>query len=398
MTLHLIYPRQTLENSNSFLTFRAYDYSSAPQIGAGNIRSAVQRSAGDLSSGTTPEQQSITRSLTEAITGSGAGAGDATGIGAVSLYLPQNLEYSYGANWKGIQFGALGAMFEKGQSLGDAFGQAAKVGASTLGSVLGDTAGKAFDSIIPKAQGLDTDSVLGASFGITFNDNTLQTFEKMETRTFDFKFIMVARDAAEELEIKQIIKFFKVAMHPDSTSNGKNNTIFLKYPYIFRIIPAGYKNTTTQRSGNNFRNTISSQNYSSFLPNTRYCGLKGMSVSYTPNNVVSLTPNNFVTAVSLSLSFIELTNLTRKDIVDVEDATELSGYTGRDTMNNKPDQLGPNLINSGTGRDGTFGEGTRGFGMPSNPPLRANPSQRNFGSGRDGTFGAGTYGRGRPSG
>ena len=50
MTLHLIYPRQTLENSNAFLTFRAYDYSSAPQVGAGNIRSAVQRSAGDLSS------------------------------------------------------------------------------------------------------------------------------------------------------------------------------------------------------------------------------------------------------------------------------------------------------------------------------------------------------------
>ena len=205
---------------------------------------------------------------------------------------------------------------------------------------------------------------------------------------------MVARDASEESEIKQIIKFFKVAMHPDSTSNGKNNTIFLKYPYIFRIIPAGYKNTSTQRSGQNFRTTAASQNFSSFLPNTRYCGLKGMSVSYTPNNVVSLTPNNFVTAVTLSLSFIELTNLTRQDIIDVEDSTELTGYTGNST----PDQLGPNQRNTGSGRDGTFGEGTRGAGLPSNPPLRANPSQRNFGSGRDGTFGAGTYGRGRPSG
>ena len=326
-------------------------------------------------------------------TGSGAGAGDATGIGAVSLYLPQNLEYSYGANWKGIQFGALGAAFEKGQTVGSALGQASKVGAGTGLAVLGDTFGDAL-SVVPKTQGLDTDSVLGAAFGITFNDNTLQTFEKMETRTFDFKFIMVARDASEESEIKQIIKFFKVAMHPDSTSNGKNNTIFLKYPYIFRIIPAGYKNTSTQRSGQNFRTTAASQNFSSFLPNTRYCGLKAMNVSYTPNNVVSLTPNNFVTAVTLSLSFIELTNLTRQDIIDVEDSTELTGYTGNST----PDQLGPNQRNTGSGRDGTFGEGTRGAGLPSNPPLRANPSQRNFGSGRDGTFGAGTYGRGRPSG
>ena len=393
MTLHLIYPRQTLENSNAFLTFRAYDYSSAPQIGAGNIRSAVQRSAGGLASGTTLDNVSTDIGTAFEGTGTGAGAGDATGIGAVSLYLPQNLEYSYGANWKGIQFGALGAAFQKGQSVGDALGQASKVGGATLAGVLGDALGDAL-SVVPKTQGLDTDSVLGAAFGITFNDNTLQTFEKMETRTFDFKFIMVARDASEESEIKQIIKFFKVAMHPDSTSNGKNNTIFLKYPYIFRIIPAGYKNTSTQRSGQNFRTTAASQNFSSFLPNTRYCGLKGMSVSYTPNNVVSLTPNNFVTAVTLSLSFIELTNLTRQDIIDVEDSTELTGYTGNST----PDQLGPNQRNTGSGRDGTFGEGTRGAGLPSNPPLRANPSQRNFGSGRDGTFGAGTYGRGRPSG
>ena len=114
MTLHLIYPRQTLENSNAFLTFRAYDYSSAPQVGAGNIRSAVQRSAGDLSSGTTLDNLSEGIGNAFSSTGSGAGAGDATGIGAVSLYLPQNLEYSYGANWKAVQFGALGSIFEAG--------------------------------------------------------------------------------------------------------------------------------------------------------------------------------------------------------------------------------------------------------------------------------------------
>ena len=43
--------------------------------------------------------------------------------------------------------------------------------------MLGDTFGDAL-SVVPKTQGLDTDSVLGAAFGITFNDNTLQTFEK----------------------------------------------------------------------------------------------------------------------------------------------------------------------------------------------------------------------------
>ena len=151
----------------------------------------------------------------------------------------------------------------------------------------------------------------------------------METRSFNFKYVLVARDADEESEIKKIIKFFKIAMHPDSTENNKNNTIFLKYPYIFRIIPSGYKNEVRRKYGGNFEASLKPRNWSQFLPNTKYCGLRGMSVNYTPNNVISLTRNSFVTAATLSLEFVELTNLTRTDIVEVEDSTPLEGYTGK---------------------------------------------------------------------
>ena len=45
--LHLQYPKSTLDGTNSFITFRMYDYSSAPNSsGIGNIRSNIQRSAG----------------------------------------------------------------------------------------------------------------------------------------------------------------------------------------------------------------------------------------------------------------------------------------------------------------------------------------------------------------
>ena len=45
MSIKLQYPRSTLENTGAYLTFRAYDYSSAPGIagGAPNIRDQVQR-------------------------------------------------------------------------------------------------------------------------------------------------------------------------------------------------------------------------------------------------------------------------------------------------------------------------------------------------------------------
>ena len=353
--LTLQYPKSTLESTNSYIMFRAYDYSAAPNLtGRSDVRSNLQRNSGKLSSATI--QDDISAGIKEAFTTGSepAGTGDATGIGSISLYLPQNLEYNYGANWKAMQFGVLGAV---GRNLDGEFAQQAlKIGASGLANSLAKTA-EAFAESAPKTDNITLDNLLGASFGITFNDNTLQTFDKMETRTFSFKYVMVARDASEEKEIKDIIKFFKLAMHPDATENLKNNTIFLKYPYIWRIIPSGYKSKSRTFVGGNFGNTLEPKNFSSFLPNTKYCGLRAMSVNYTPNNVISLTPGNFVTAVTVGLEFVELTNLTRKDIIEEEDRTALEGYTG--------DQSGIYQINQGTGRDGTFGAGTSGFGRPS---------------------------------
>ena len=207
-----------------------------------------------------------------------------------------------------MQFGVLGAA-SRNPFTAEGGQQALKIGATGLANAF-TKLGTSFADNMPKTDNINLDNLLGASFGITFNDNTLQTFDKMETRTFSFKYVMVARDAKEELEIKKIIKFFKIAMHPDATENDKNNTIFLKYPYIFRIIPSGYKTTTGTFADGTFKTTLADKNWSSFLPNTKYCGLRGMNVSYTPNNVISLTPGNFVTAVTVGLEFVELTNLT----------------------------------------------------------------------------------------
>ena len=92
-----------------------------------------------------------------------------------------------------------------------------------------------------------------------------------------------------------------MGMHPGSRRSGTNNSLFLEYPYIFRIIQSGKKDV------------------SQFLPQTKYCALTNVKVNYTPDNVLSLTPNNFVSAVSLTLTFSEMTTLTRQDIHEIED-------------------------------------------------------------------------------
>lgn len=302
-----------------YLQFKAYDYQSTPQVGNKDIKSAI---GSNVPISTTDSVENLGSTVTTAI-GSTTGGTTSSAVdkGSVFLYLPPKLEFSYGAEWQKVQFGALGSAFGSG-NIGEALGQAAKIGTATAANVLGDSVADALTNV-PKVQGVDLDNVLGAAFGVTFNDNTIQTFEKMQLRDFSYDYLLVARNKTEETEIKKIVKFFKSAMHPASDSNTKNNTIFLKYPYVFRIMPSGYRNNVSVRKDNLVTPSSSTPDISSFFPATRYCGMTKFDVSYTPDNVLSLTPGGFVTAVRISMQFSELTALTREDLDEFEDPIDL---------------------------------------------------------------------------
>ena len=129
-------------------------------------------------------------------------------------------------------------------------------------------------------------------------------------------------------------------MHPSSRRSGTNNSLFLEYPYIFRIVQSGRKDV------------------SQFLPQTKYCALTNVSVNYTPDNVLSLTPNNFVQAVRLSLTFSEMTTMTRQDIHEIEDTATAAEWGWIEAQESDVDVSAvytpPRPVRSdfGTGRDG----------------------------------------------
>ena len=330
----LRYPR-SVDGTKAYLCFRAYDYASSQAEGwSKGIMSGLtgEQFRGndlfpeDLSNfDPTKVFGSITTQQAQANGAQSASGNDPSSnssIGQVKLYLPPKLEYSYGAEWKKVQFGGLGSLFNEGYL---PMKQALKVGGASFANFLADTvtSGTAFQSI-PKVSGVDMDSLFGGAFGIVFNDNTIQTFDKMSTRTFNYDYIMVARNPDEEKDIKKIIRFFKLAMHPTARSNNKNNTLFLGYPYVFRIIPSGYKaSLKTRQNGQQVKNKwdIERQSISEFIPQTKYCGLTRFNVDYTPDNVIALTRGAFVQAVRISLSFAELETLTRQDIESFEDPT-----------------------------------------------------------------------------
>ena len=299
-----------------YLQFKAYNYQSTPQVGSKDIQSSI---ASSTPISNTDSTDFVSGAATTATTGTASST--AEDKGSVFLYLPPKLEFSYGAEWQKVQFGALGSAFG-GSNLLDSLGRSAGVGLATAANVLASPIETALKDV-PKTQGVDLDNVLGAAFGVTFNDNTIQTFEKMQLRDFSYDYLLVARKKDEETEIKKIIKFFKSAMHPDSGSNDKNNTIFLKYPYVFRIMPSGYRNNVSTRQNNLVTASSSKPDISSFFPATRYCALTKFDVSYTPDNVISITPGGFVTAVRISMQFSELTALTRNDLDEFEDPIDL---------------------------------------------------------------------------
>jgi hypothetical protein len=328
-TRRLTYPRRSVENTGLFLTFRAYNYSDAPTPPGAlpdiqNIISGSNRNRDITQASLESSLTSVYNTKPQKISAKTI-ANDAnnTGVANISLYLPPKVEYNYGAEWRKISFGTLGSVFGNPDA-GSFLSEVGKnVGAGFVNTQLKNLMNNGIAEI-PKASGIDLDSLVGAAFGQTFNDNTLQTFNKMQTRNFSFEYLFVARNGEEELEIKRIIKQFKLGMHPEAKSTGRSNTFFLKYPYIWRIIPSGYKGKIlTRKGGTTTDNSSQTPQVSDFLPNTKYCALKSMNVDYTPDNVIALTQYGFVQAVRLSLQFEELTTLVRQDIENFEDKTDL---------------------------------------------------------------------------
>ena len=310
----LSYPR-SVEKTGYYLNFYAYDYNKAQSLGVKSIRDILSGASSKILAGNNTDfMQNLSIEDQQRITREGSSGWDGTAtfdrssdipanssLGCVKLYIPSSLEYKYSANWNKVSFGALGAAF------GGAGAAIGATGATGLTTVFNQFIKGALEQA-PATDNLTAGNILGGAFGITFNDNTMQTFEKMNVREFNFDYVMAARNSSEERDIKDIIKFFKMGMHPGSRRSGTNNSLFLEYPYIFRIVQSGKKDV------------------SQFLPQTKYCALVNVTVNYTPDNVLALTPNNFVQAVRLTLSFSEMTTLTRQDIHEIEDTASAEEF------------------------------------------------------------------------
>ena len=321
------YPLTDNNRTGTFLTFTSYEYKTATsqkKFTTSEVGKALGQASIDLQNGVnTNNPQNQQQGLIEkALTGLKDFADNTLQkvdksvtpktqpTESINLYLPPKLEYQYSANWQKVQLGALGA----GTSLAGAAGAGVGVGANSLFNSLSGLL-----SNVPKLENLSLDSILGATLGISFNDNTVQTFDKMNPRNFSFEYIMVARNQKEQQVIQAIIRSFKLGMHPTETENGENKGLFLGYPLVWQIQPSGInaKFKIRDRNGLITENNLG-EKLLKFLPKTDLCALTDVKVDYTPENNIALLRGGFVQAVRLSLSFTELITLTRQDLAELE--------------------------------------------------------------------------------
>lgn len=228
---------------------------------------------------------------------------------SIKLYVPPSINVSYGANW---------GVGELGPALGYMTGETGVGGA--VKDLAGATLISGFEGIKTKLTGIlgniqsasiDADQLFGLTTGLVANRNEFSTFSNMSMRSFNYSFLMVARNKEESDSINKIINCFKTGMHPFGGTtkvelSEKNKTIasprtpILKYPKIWTI---EYK---IKSSSNRF------------LPRTKYCALVNVQLNYTPNSVFNTLIDDSIPAIQIDLAFQELTTLTGNEIVDGE--------------------------------------------------------------------------------
>lgn len=266
----------------------------------------------------------------KAIKASGSKYGG-TESNSVTLPMPNEFQYSYGAAWSNeFKLGTMARILENpgafaGQALAtgtlglagnvagqllsgldSTFSQALSQGAGIPLSV-GDAAGAAgqaaFNPLGVNSE-LTPTNLLGLG-GLAPNENAIMFFSKMEMRTFDLSFELFARNEKEARDIDAIVQFMKVGMHPYASPKGVGGV--LGFPDVFELSP---QFVSVKDSAQKEIKMIDHPQ----MPRSKTCALTRVTVNTSPSNSFQTTFTGAIPLQTITLSFNEITALTQSDM------------------------------------------------------------------------------------
>lgn len=203
---------------------------------------------------------------------------------AIALHIPNQLNVRYGTQWTeeetatAVMAPLLGeaALKALGNFDGGQLGGTAATGAAALGLAFGPNAG-----------------TVSAATGLAANPRKEQVFKGVDFRTFQFEYQFFPRDANESRNVQNIIKTFKLHMHPEFKDTNK---FLYVYPSEFDI--SYYSNGVENK--NIHRHTS--------------CVLTEMSVNYTPNAAFNTFEDGSPTQINIQMTFKELSLMDKDKI------------------------------------------------------------------------------------
>lgn len=208
---------------------------------------------------------------------------------AIMLAIHERPSVTYDVNYKGADMGTMAGFLAGGSSAVDSgILQSSPELARQVILNLAD-----IPSTVAQAMGsnFDTKDIAGLATGTTQNPFREQIFQSVDNRTFQFDYKFLPRSQEEVWSVYNIIRQFKVNMHPEISKGG----YFYIYPSQFNIVYY-YKGREHP-----YINKIST------------CVLQNMSVDYGGQTFSSFD-DGMPTEINLRLKFIELEVLTKERI------------------------------------------------------------------------------------
>jgi hypothetical protein len=289
------YPEDIVKEDTDYVMFNFYDY--VPPFGAENQKNFLI----GYDAATKKERQNMSLNQTlGAYNNSVTTAKKAEGYPSVLLYMPDDIQDAYSANWEGKAFGNIAAGII---SAGGSKGTIAALG--KIGGTLKDatdrlsvnTIASTITELAKSVTGdtITTGDVFGGTQGVVRNPNVEVLFQQMNLRTFDLSFKMSPYNKLDELHIQQMIRAFKRSMLPSYSIgkifNQESEAIQAAFIKVPKLVQVAY---------------MRGSGLHPFLPKYKLCALTDVNVNFTPdNNYATFNQAGGPVAYELKLNFME---------------------------------------------------------------------------------------------
>jgi hypothetical protein len=211
------------------------------------IRSAAEKKESEARDGVVAEaSSSVIKTLLKSYENTDGG----TPGGSVTFPLSRGLKYTDGVSYNVVDVGLLGAAGDIGSASsedGRLTGAAKSLAINAAGKALGPAAGSIVGAALGKLGGAALGGLGGASIAaqtgaiaqsatrVSTAPNERTLFERVKLRNFAFSFTMIAREADEQLEIKEILKFFRSEVYPEAITISGGAPFAYEFPNVFQI-------------------------------------------------------------------------------------------------------------------------------------------------------------------